>query len=115
MLGWFNKKHKKDSNDKKIPDYSLYRVENKIVAGNRTAILKDGGESLKQATEYDYVFSTVYSMKDKPLSKQESIFCGNVCRKLVESFLSFKFPKQRADLASLLMSALPEKKCYVIH
>ena len=35
------------------------------------------------------------------------IFCGNVARKLVESFLSFKFPKQRADLMALLNAALP--------
>ncbi|NCC02072.1 MAG: hypothetical protein EOM34_15630 [Clostridia bacterium] len=110
VLGWFNRKHKKNDTGGKVPDYSLYRVENKIVDGKRAAILKDGGESLKQATEYDYVFSTVYHMKDKPLSKQESIFCGNVCRKLVESFLSFKFPKQRADLASLLNVALPGKE-----
>ena len=34
------------------------------------------------------------------------IFCGNVIRKLVESFLSFKFPKQRADLMALLNAAL---------
>lgn len=111
VLGWFNKKHKKDAaTGKKIPDYALYRVENKIVDGKRVAVLNDGGESLKQATEYDYVFYTVYSMKDEVLSKKESIFCGNVCRKLVESFLSFKFPKQRADLMALLNAALPGKE-----
>jgi wobble nucleotide-excising tRNase len=33
-----------------------------------------------------------------------------VCRKLVESFLSFKFPKQRGDLMALLNAALPEKE-----
>ena len=110
VLGWFNKRHKKDlETGGKIPDYSLYRVENRIVDGKRVAILNDGGESLKQATEYDYVFYTVYSMKDEVLSKKESIFCGNVCRKLVESFLSFKFPKQRADLMALLTAALPGK------
>ena len=73
-------------------------------------MLCDGGESMKQATEYDYVFYTVYSMKDSTLSKKERIFCGNVCRKLVESFLSFKFPKQRSDLAALLNVALPGKE-----
>ncbi len=110
VLGWFNKRHKKDpETGKRIPDYSLYRVENRIVDGKRVAILNDGGESLKQATEYDFVFYTVYSMKDEVLSKKESIFCGNVCRKLVESFLSFKFPKQRADLMALLTAALPGK------
>ena len=111
ILGWFNKRHKKDPDTgKKIPDYALYRVENRIVDGKRIALLSDGGDSLKQATEYDYVFFTVYSMKDEVLSKKESIFCGNVCRKLVESFLSFKFPKQRADLAALLVAALPGKE-----
>lgn len=110
VLGWFNKRNKKDFiTGRKIPDFSLYRVENRIVNEKRVAMLCDGGESLKQATEYDYVFFTVYGMKDKVLSKQESIFCGNVCRKLVESFLSFKFPKQRADLMALLNVALPGK------
>lgn len=111
VLGWFNKKHVKDPiTGKKLPAYSIYRIENKIEQNKRIAILNDGGESLKQATEYDYVFYTVYSMRNKVLSKQESIFCGNVCRKLIESFLSFKFPKQRADLAALLQAALPGKE-----
>lgn len=106
VFGWFNKKHI-DVNNKKIPNYGIYRIENKFENGVRYAFLNDGGEGLKQATEYDYIFNMVYSLKDKPLSKQEMIFCGNVARKLVESFLSFKFPKQRADLMALLNSALP--------
>lgn len=115
VLGWFNKKHVKDvSTGKKMPAYSIYRVENHMDQGKRRAILNNGGESLKQATEYDYVFYSVYSMKDKILTKQESIFCGNVCRKLIESFLSFKFPKQRADLAALLLAALPKKEDDII-
>ncbi len=108
VFGWFNKKHIKDCNNKKIPDYSIYRIENKFENGVRFAFLNDGGEGLKQATEYDYIFDVVYSLKDKTLSKQEMVFCGNVCRKLVESFLSFKFPKQRADLMALLNAALPK-------
>lgn len=111
VLGWFCKRYIKDADtNKKLPAYALYRIENKIENSKRIAILCDGGESMKQATEYDYVFYTVYSMKDASLSKQESIFCGNVCRKLVESFLSFKFPKQRADLMALLQAALPGKE-----
>lgn len=106
VFGWFNKKHIK-VDDKKCPNYSIYRIENKFENGVRFAFLNDGGEGLKQATEYDYIFNTVYSLKDKTLSKQEMIFCGNVARKLVESFLSFKFPKQRADLMALLNAALP--------
>ena len=106
VFGWFNKKHIKVEN-KKYPNYSIYRIENKFENGVRFAFLNDGGEGLKQATEYDYIFNMVYSLKDKILSKQEMIFCGNVARKLVESFLSFKFQKQRADLMALLNAALP--------
>lgn len=75
VFGWFNKKHKKDhETGKRILDYSLYRFENRIVDSKRVAILNDSGESLRQATEYEYVFYTVYSMKDEVLSKKESIF-----------------------------------------
>lgn len=107
VFGWFNKKHIKDDSKKQQPNYSIYRIENKFENGVRFAFLNDGGEGLKQATEYDYIFNMVYSLKDKILSKQEMIFCGNIARKLVESFLSFKFPKQRADIMALLNAALP--------
>lgn len=104
VFRWFYKKHIEVEN-KKHHNYSIYRIENKFDNGVRFAFLNDGGEGLKQATEYDYIFNMVYSLKDKTLSKQEMIFCGNVARKLVESFLSFKFPKQRANLMALLNSA----------
>lgn len=114
VLGWFNKKHIKDGTNKNIPNYSIYRIENKFENGVRYAFLNDGGDCLKQATEYDYIFDMVYSLKDKILTKQEMIFCGNIARKLVESFLSFKFPKQRGDLMALLTAALPENNDYIV-
>ena len=114
IFGWFNKKHYKDKNGKKISNYCIYRIENKFEDEKRYAFLNNGGECLKQATEYDYIFNTIYSLKDKVLSKHEMIFCGNVARKLVESFLSFKFPKQRADLMALLNAAFPENEDYIV-
>lgn len=110
ILGWFSRKHIKDPSTKKpTPLYSTYRIENKYIDGNRAAVIADGGESMKQATEYDYIFYTVYSMSlQSSLDKKSIIFCGNICRKLLESFLSFKFPKQRGDLYALLSSALPD-------
>lgn len=111
ILGWFNKKSVKDSVlNKKIANYSVYRIDTEFVDGIRKAMIHDGGQNITQASEYDYVFYHVYKMKDRVLTKEESIFCGNVARKLVESFLSFKFPKQRADLAALLEKAYPNKE-----
>ena len=111
VLDWFRKKHTKDKNGNRITNYCIYRIDNRFdVNDTRYAILEDGGDSLKQATEYDYIFESVYLLKDKPLKKQEMIFCGNIARKLVESFLSFKFPKQRGNLMSLLEVALPGKE-----
>lgn len=104
ILGWFNKRKKK-VDGKSVPDFMLYRIENEFDDNIRHAVLRDGGESMKQNTEYDYVFYNVYRLKGKSLSKEELIFCGNICRKLLESFLSFKFPKQRADYRALLESA----------
>lgn len=115
VLGWFNKKKIKEStSNKKIPNFAIYRVNNYIDEGHRVASLEDGGESLKQATEYDYVFANVYKMKDTILTKQEYIYCGNICRKLLESFLSFKFPKQRANIEALLEKAWPGKENDII-
>ena len=109
ILGWFQKR-KKNVDGKKVPDFMLYRIENGFGKGSRYAILKDGGETMKQSTEYDYVFYNVYRLKDVDLSKEELIFCGNICRKLLESFLSFKFPKQRADYRALLEAAYKDSK-----
>lgn len=109
ILGWFQKR-KKNVDGKKVPDFMLYRIENGFEKGSRYAILKDGGETMKQSTEYDYVFYNVYRLKDADLSKEELIFCGNICRKLLESFLSFKFPKQRADYRALLEAAYKDSK-----
>jgi len=109
ILGWFNKKSRKDDG-KKMPAFRLYRVENNFdEEGKRYATLRDGGESMKQATEYDYVFYNVLKLREKSLSKSELIYCGNICRKLLESFLSFKFPKQRADYRALLDKAFEGK------
>lgn len=114
VFAWFKGKHtkiessgKRKGKDKKVLNYSIYRVENEFKDGVRIARLCNGGEYLRQATEYDYIFYKVYSWRNKTLSREEMIFCGNVARKLVESFLSFKFPKYRANLKELMEQALP--------
>lgn len=103
---WVQTKKKKIE-DKTEKYYSIYKVEPNIENGIRIGNVKNAGKSLNQTSEYDYVFDTVYKMKDKELNESEIFNCGNACRKLLEAFLSFKFPKQRGDILSLLDKAFP--------
>jgi wobble nucleotide-excising tRNase len=109
MLGWFNKETIKIG-DKKQPNYALYKIEVDILDGKRNGFIRSAGTGLTQSSEYDYVFYNVYKFKDKVLNKEELIYAGNLARKLVESFLSFKFPAQRGDLKALLDKAFPGKE-----
>ncbi|MDD6069399.1 MAG: AAA family ATPase [Clostridiales bacterium] len=108
ILGWFKQEKIKIDGNKK-PNYEIYRIEVDIDDGMRNGYIRSAGAGLTQSSEYDYVFYNVYKFKDKILNKEEIIFVGNIARKLVESFLSFKFPAQRGDLKSLLTRAFPDK------
>ena len=109
MLGWFKKETIKIL-DKKQPNYALYKIEVDILDGVRNGFIRSAGAGMTQSSEYDYVFYNVYKFKDNVLNKEELIYSGNVARKLVESFLSFKFPAQRGDLKALLDKAFPGKE-----
>lgn len=104
VLGWFSKE-KKIINGKPYSAYALYRIETELDNGLRKGFIRSAGSGLTQNSEYDYVFYNVYKMKDRILDKEELIYSGNIARKLVESFLSFKFPAQRGDLKALIDAA----------
>ena len=106
MRDWIQlKKEKIDGKTEKY--YSIYKVEPIIENGIRMGNIRNAGKSLNQTSEYDYVFDTVYRMRNKELDESEIFNCGNACRKLLEAFLSFKFPRQRGDIQSLIDRAFP--------
>lgn len=112
VLGWFNKmKYKEDG--KFISNFGIYKIEPDFEDGVRIGNIKNGNKCLTQGSEYDYIFYNVYRMRDKELTDTEMLYCGNITRKLVESFLSFKFPKQRGNLKALLSKAFKEKEDYI--
>lgn len=105
---WLTSRKKKDQNGNKINDWRKYRIDNIIDEnGDRYAVINNGGYALNQPSEYDYLFQTLYRYKDKTLKEEEMLLCANLCRKLLESFLSFKFPKHRDNFKELLNAALP--------
>lgn len=103
---WIQTK-KKDTEEEKKKYYSIYKVEPIIDNGIRIGNIKNAGKSLNQTSEYDYVFDCVYKLKDCELDESNIFNCGNACRKLLEAFLSFKYPRQRGDIRSLLNKAFP--------
>jgi len=62
---------------------------------------------LDYSSEYHFVFSKLYNFKDyTALDLEKSFQVANLSRKLLESFLSFKYPKKRNDFRVLLQVAV---------
>jgi len=58
-------------------------------------------------SEYHYIFSRLYSLKNQQVLETDDHFlAANLSRKLLEAFLSFKFPKNRGNFANLFDTAV---------
>ena len=98
---------RKKGENKKSPAANFYT----ITANNerpRSSTFMDAKETLKKYnSEYHYIFSKLYDLKyQKMLETDDHFLAANLSRKLLETFLSFKFPKSRGNFASLLQEAI---------
>ena len=58
-------------------------------------------------SEYHYIFSRLHSLKNQQKFETDDHFlAANLSRKLLEAFLSFKFPKNRGNFANLFNVAV---------
>lgn len=104
---WFSKNDRK--NGQIVDNYKFYEIVTEYVNDVRVGAIKNAGSSLNQSSEYDYIFRKVYEYSKKAeLSQDEMNSSANIARKLVEAFLSFKFPRQRSSIKKLLTKAFPE-------
>ena len=56
-------------------------------------------------SEYHYIFHKLHSFKDvTPLDLEKAFLIANLSRKLLEGFLTFKFPKGRNDFNQLMQA-----------
>ena len=56
-------------------------------------------------SEYHYIFHRLYQFKElKSLDLEKAFLVANLSRKLLEGFLTFKFPKGRNDFNQLLQA-----------
>ncbi|NRF96247.1 AAA family ATPase [Paenibacillus frigoriresistens] len=102
---WMVKKNKFERDKEPNIKSRFYSIETTMndESQRNSNIFNASDSLLKYHSEYHYIFSKVYRFKDtQRLTLDEAFLVANLSRKLLESFLSFKFPKGRNDFSQLL-------------
>jgi wobble nucleotide-excising tRNase len=104
---WFAGTNKNRAIRKKPPNCFFYRLDAPPESPRRSQLV-DADDSLKNyGSEYHYVFRKLYAYKTHTtLNRDEAFLTANLSRKLIESFFTFKFPKRRSDISTLMDEGL---------
>nr|BBJ04397.1 hypothetical protein YBY_22460 [Marinobacter nauticus] len=104
---WISRKNKRDNQN--IANFYVVKANNEVP---RTSTYTNAGSALTlYNSEYHYIFSRLYSLKNQQtLETDDHFLAANLSRKLLESFLSFKFPKNRGNFANLFNAAVLASK-----
>ena len=99
---WISRKNKRDNQN--IANFYIVKA-NEVP---RTATYTDAEAALTlYNSEYHYIFSRLHSLKNQQtLETDDHFLAANLSRKLLESFLSFKFPKNRGNFTNLFNAAV---------
>lgn len=100
---WISRKNKCDNQN--IANFYVVKANNEVP---RTSTYTDAEQALTlYNSEYHYIFSRLHSLKNQQtLETDDHFLAANLSRKLLESFLSFKFPKNRGNFANLFNTAV---------
>lgn len=100
---WISRKNK--SNNQNIANFYVIKASNETP---RTSTYSDAEPALTlYNSEYHYIFSRLYLLKNQQtLETDDHFLAANLSRKLLESFLSFKFPKNRGNFSNLFNTAV---------
>lgn len=100
---WISRKNKRDNQN--IANFYIVKANNEA---QRTATYTDAEPALTlYHSEYHYIFSRLYSLKNQQtFATDDHFLAANLSRKLLESFLSFKFPKNRGNFSNLFNAAV---------
>ncbi|MGR6872297.1 AAA family ATPase [Pseudomonas sp. HK3] len=100
---WISRKNKRDNQN--IANFYVVKANNEVP---RTSTYTDAEKALTlYNSEYHYIFSRLHSLKNQQaLETDDHFLAANLSRKLLESFLSFKFPKNRGNFANLFNTAV---------
>ncbi|EMQ2223588.1 TPA: AAA family ATPase [Citrobacter freundii] len=95
---WILKKNKKDKIKSRV-----YTVETYFDGVRKSRVINASGHLTNYNSEYHYLYSRLKHFKEKMhLDLDEVYLCANLSRKLLETFLSFKFPKKRDNFRALV-------------
>lgn len=100
---WISRKNKIDNQN--IANFYVVKASNEVP---RTSTYTDAEAALtRYNSEYHYIFSRLHSLKNQQtLETDDHFLAANLSRKLLESFLSFKFPKNCGNFANLFNTAV---------
>lgn len=100
---WISRKNKRDNQN--IANFYVVKADNKRPRAS-TYVNAESALTLYNS-EYHYIFSRLHSLKNQQtLETDDHFLAANLSRKLLEAFLSFKFPKNRGNFANLFNAAV---------
>lgn len=100
---WFNTNNRNRKNKEKPANAFFYTIEPSAVTPRSSSLCNADASLIDYNSEYHYIFETLYKHKEHPrLTREQAFFTANLSRKLLESFLNFKYPKHRSDLSQLM-------------
>lgn len=96
---WIKSKTGKDANNKTINLFCIYLIKPKLVNDIRNGNIENADNILSQFdSEYHLLFSEVKKFCDNPqLDYITTHTIANICRQLLESFLSFKYGRKKLE------------------
>lgn len=112
---WLQKKNEK----KRKPDGTVeekirstfYSVEASNEESRKATINNANSTLLDFNSEYHFIFYKLFSLMElRALDLEKAFLIANLSRKLLEGFLTFKFPKGRNDFSQLLQAGCPNNE-----
>lgn len=112
---WLQKKNEK----KRKPDGTVeekirstfYSVEASNEESRKATINNANSTLLYFNSEYHFIFHKLFSLMElKTLDLEKAFLIANLSRKLLEGFLTFKFPKGRNDFSQLLQAGCADSE-----
>ncbi|MFK5915559.1 MAG: AAA family ATPase [Woeseiaceae bacterium] len=103
MRDWFYKGNVNRARKSKDKNAFFYTVEASVTSPRESKLINANASLTDYNSEYHYIFYKLYEFKNSSsLDRDQAFLTANLSRKLLESFFSFKFPKNRSDISQLM-------------